>query len=212
MGVQDNDLWFEKGNCLVHLYAKGQSRRGPSFRIPLDEIQAAKFEAIFSMFYNEVATKGTASPRPTSFEGNEKLSKSALCEIYIPPPDYSSKDDSFSWHITTRNFFAFLFGKPLVGNCLSKSMIDLQERINLFRTHDPSNHSDLMAYFERMAYLDFAHCPDYALALLAFAEFYELEDLWIDAFVHCAGMNEMLNLSPEFEVRSDLPLPSSVNG
>jgi hypothetical protein len=167
----------------------------------LDEIQAAKFEAIFSMFYNEIASKGSLLGNPT-FGGSERLGKSAICEIYMPPPDYSSKDDSFTWHITTRNFFAFLFGKPLVGSCLSKSMIDLQERIHLFRPHDANNHSDLIAYLERMGYLDFAHCPDYALALLTFAEFYELQDLWIDAFVHCAGMNEWLSLSTEFEVRN----------
>jgi hypothetical protein len=157
------------------------------------------------MFYNEVASKDPAHGTPT-FGGTEKLAKSALCEIYIPPPEYTSKDDSFSWHITTRNFFAFLFGKPIVGSCLSKSLIDLQERLHLFRAHDANNQSDMMAYLERMGYLEFAHCPDYSLALLTFAEFYELQELWIDAFVHCAGMNEMLSLSAEFEVRKSLSI------
>jgi len=62
-----------------------------------------------------------------------------------------------------------------------------------------------MSYLEDMGYLDFAHSPDYALAALYYAEHYELHDLWVDAFVHCVGMNDELSISPEFEVG---PVPS----
>lgn len=151
------------------------------------------------MCYNEILMNGRSTT--TNFDGTETLSKSALCDIYIPAPDYSSKDDSFAWHITTRNFFAFLFGKALVGASLSKSMIDLQERLDLLRYLDQNNQADMLAYLGRMGYLEFAHCPDYALALLAYSEFYEQQELWVDAFVHCVGMNHMLSLSSEFEVR-----------
>ncbi|KAF2418958.1 hypothetical protein EJ08DRAFT_702923 [Tothia fuscella] len=197
---RDPELWMEKGNCLVHLHAKCQSRRGPSFRVSLDEIQAAGFESIFSMFYNEVSFDGRGGT-PT-FDGTRTLPESAICELYIPAPEYSSKDDSFSWHISTRNFFAFLFGKCLVGASLSKSMIDVQERLNLLRQLQPDNQKDFNDYLERMGYLEFAHCPDYSLALLAYAEFYEQRELWVDSFVHCVGMNDMLSFSSEFDKTS----------
>jgi len=196
--MQDSELFFERGNCIVHLYAKGHSQRGPSIRIPLDEIYTARFEFIFGTFYAEIASGEKAGSRLLA--GASKPPKSVLCELFIPTPDHATRAEALTWHLTTRNFFAFLIGKPLVGSSLGDALIDLQERLDLVRPNDPNNHSDLMAYFERAGYLEFAHCPDYALALLHFAERFEMQELWIDAFVHCVGMNEMLTLSPEFAV------------
>lgn len=90
--------------------------------------------------------------------------------------------------------------KPLVGSCLSEALLGLQDRVELVRPNDPNNHHDLMNYFERSGYLELSHCPDYSLAFLRFAEQSEQYDLWVDAFVHSVGMNEMLTLSPEFNV------------
>jgi hypothetical protein len=54
---------------------------------------------------------------------------------------------------------------------------------------------------ENMGYLDLAHCPDYALSILQYAEHYQLKDMWMDAYAHCVGMKEMLIISTEFDVR-----------
>jgi hypothetical protein len=61
-----------------------------------------------------------------------------------------------------------------------------------------------MEYLENLRYLEFAHCPDYSLGSLQFAEHYELKELWIDAFAHCVGMNQLLSESPEFLVSTAL--------
>jgi hypothetical protein len=125
---------------------------------------------------------------------------SPLYELFIPAPYEYVKEAAFRWHLTTRNFFAFLFGKPLVGVHLGKTLIELRERIHLFRPGNHNNDNDLLEYLENLGYLEFAHCPDYSLGLLQFAEQYELKELWIDAFAHCVGMNEILSESPEFPV------------
>jgi len=90
--------------------------------------------------------------------------------------------------------------KPLVGASLSTALIDLLERMLMLRSATINNVQDCLAYAERMGYLDFSHSPDYALALLRFAEHFQLRDLWIDAFSHCVGMDDSLCLSPEFDV------------
>ncbi|KAK5257574.1 hypothetical protein LTR16_000206 [Cryomyces antarcticus] len=126
-------------------------------------------------------------------------SASGRYELYIPAPEASMREEAFQWHITTRNFFAWMFGKPVVGGSLGKCLVDLLERIQLFRSDKADNLQDFMLYLQEMGYLDFAHCPDYSLALLYFAEHFELHDLWTDAFAHCVGMNETLCLSTEFE-------------
>lgn len=130
-----------------------------------------------------------------------------IVNLYIPAPDDVCRQDAFKWHVTTRNFFAFLLGKPLVGSHMGQTFVDLQERIQLFRSDLIDNREDFLQYTEDQGYRDFAECTDYALASLFYAETYKLRPVWIDAFAHCVGMNESLSLSPEYAVRS-LPLVS----
>lgn len=173
----------------MHLYAKGLSKRGPALRVPLEAVRANNLSAIFCLCFAQISVESLAYVNGTN-----------VCELYIPAPDEYSKDAAFRWHLTTRNFFAFLFRRPLVGIHLGRTLIDLQERIHLFRPGNRNNHNDFMGYLDSMRYLDFAHCPDYSLGLLQFAEHYQLKELWIDAFAHCVGMNKILSESPEFLV------------
>lgn len=130
-----------------------------------------------------------------------------VVNLFIPAPDYASREDAFKWHVTTRNFFAFLLGKPLVGQHMGRTFVDLQERIQLFRSGHLDNHHDFLQYAEDQGYRDFAECTDYALASLFYAEAYKLRPAWIDAFAHCVGMNESLSLSPEYAVCSTTSCP-----
>lgn len=213
---QDAELWSESGDCLVHLYGKGSSRRGPSFKIDFDLVKASSCGPLFTRFFAQMSW---GSPRQSvaSAENSpdDECSSSAASDsgysstcsldskfsIFIAVPDGASRDDSFSWHLTTRNFFAWLFDKPLAGNTLGQSLVDLLDRMVLFRSEKVDNVGELLAYAERMGYLHFAHAPDYALAFLHFAEHFQLRDLWLEAFAHCVGMNDDLYLSDEFPVR-----------
>jgi len=184
----------------VHLYAKGHSQRGPSFRVPLQAINGAKCGTLFSICYAQlspVRQGDSSAPEDTILD---EFPNTGKYEAFIPAPESCFKDEAFNWHLTTRNFFAFLFLKPLVGVHLGKSIVDLRERLGMFRSEGVNNEKDLHAYLERVGYLEFAHNPDYALAVLYYAEQYQLRNLWIDAFAHCVGMNEVLSLSSEFEV------------
>ena len=93
-----------------------------------------------------------------------------------------------------------MFEKPLVGERLGEALISLLERMNKFRSNGVMNQDDLLAFIDEQEYSDFRECPDHALALLQFAENFELRELWTDAFVHCAGMNNDLTSSAEFNV------------
>jgi hypothetical protein len=99
--------------------------------------------------------------------------KANAVELYIPAPEdwsITSRENSYRWHIATRNFFAWILDKPLVGEHLGQSLIDLQERMHLFRSGRVNNYEDVMSYVDLMGYSDFVDCPDYALAMLSFAE------------------------------------------
>jgi hypothetical protein len=122
-----------------------------------------------------------------------------LVELYIPAPDNASREEAFNWHITTRNFFAYILGQPLVGRHMGQAYADLYERMQLFRS-DVNNHQDFLTYAENQGYRDLVECTDYALASLYYAEQYKLRDVWIDAFTHCVGMGDSIALSPEYMV------------
>ena len=94
-----------------------------------------------------------------------------------------------------------MFEKPMVGARLGESLISLLERMHEYRQGEEQNQDDILAYIDAQEYSDFRDCPDHALAVLQFAEKFELRELWTDAFVHCAGMNNELAASAEFEVR-----------
>ena len=87
-----------------------------------------------------------------------------------------------------------------MADCLGQSLASLMVRINEYRPGNEHNQEDMMAYVDGMGYTDFGGCPDHALALLQFAETFQLKDLWTDAFVHCVGMNNELDSSSGFEV------------
>ena len=127
-------------------------------------------------------------------------------ELYIPAPAHLNREEALQYHLTTRNFFAWMFEKPLVGLNLGESFVALQERMDEFRPDSEENQDDLLAYIDVMGYTDFRECPDHALAVLHFAEKFEYRDLWTDAFVHCAGMNNQLVTSTEFMARPLLPI------
>lgn len=196
---QDSELWLPQGDCLIHLYPKGQSRRGPSFCVPFRALREARCGALM----------GLCSSKPVELDSAECLQyqRYGMCtatagqlNLYLPAPDFVTKGEAFQWHLTTRNFFAFVCGRPLVGAHLGKAFVDLQERMQSYRKHIVDNDDDLLEYADAMGYTNFVNCPDYALAMLYYAEHFQIRDLYIDAFAHCVGMNHALSLSDELTV------------
>jgi len=130
----------------------------------------------------------------------EDPSPPAKYELYIPAPTDLSREEAFRYHLTTRNFFAWMFDKPVVGDYLGGALIALYERMNEFRPNEEQNEDDILAFIDSQGYTDFRDCCDHALGVLQFAEELELTELWTDAFVHCAGMWGTLDKSAEFAV------------
>lgn len=128
-------------------------------------------------------------------------------ELYIPAPARSGLDATFEHHITTRNFFAWLYGLPLTGRALGKAIVDLKLRIDTYRPgNKEQNGTDVISFAEAQNYLDFRECVDHALAALRLAEALRVPDLWIDAFAHCVGMSHRgLRESIEYKVSSTCP-------
>lgn len=144
------------------------------------------------------------SARSSSSSSLDSLSGSATSvsgsfDLFLAAPEDTLRSNAFRWHLATRNFFAWLHNKPLVGSDLGDAFIDLLDRMNFLRPHS-DNTRDILSYARQVGYLDFNHRPEYALALLRLAEQFRLRDLWIETFAHCVGMNERLSSTPGFDV------------
>lgn len=126
-------------------------------------------------------------------------------ELYIPAPPGSDKQQAYQFHLATRNFFAFVFRRSLVGEHLGTALINLVETMQAFRPPQVDNFADLMSYMDEEGYLYFKCQPSHALAALHLAEVLRVRDLYIDAFAHCCGMSEQLFLGPEYQVPTLLP-------
>ena len=201
---QDPELWFPSGDCLVHFYGKGQSRRGPSLRLSLLDIETSNCRPMLEQC---CAMPVPDSPSAQIEDGSSddggfftNPSLTGKYELYMPAPAQLNREEAFQYHLTTRNFFAWMFEKPLVGTHLGSALIALMDRMNTFRPDSSENEDDVLAYIDSQGYTDFRECPDHALAALQFAEKFQNSELWTDAFVHCVGMNDLLIKSDEFKV------------
>ncbi|KAI0862719.1 hypothetical protein F4860DRAFT_109641 [Xylaria cubensis] len=198
---RDPDLWLRDGDCYVHLYDRGQSRRGPAFKVPYSALLEAKFQPLIDKFAPRARFEPTqmnvydCSEAARGSEG----STGARFELFIPAPVELDKRHSYNYHLATRNLFAFIFRRSMVGECLGITLITLMHSLQQFRTPDANNVQDLMDYMDGEGYLDLNGQPTYASALLLLGEAFQLRNLYIDAFAHCCGMSDQLYLSSEYQ-------------
>ncbi|KAK1977750.1 hypothetical protein LZ30DRAFT_600607 [Colletotrichum cereale] len=198
---RDPELWFRGGNCFVHLYGKGQSRRGPAFKVPFSTLLTAKCHHFVKRFMSCDAPEspGSFGDQFEDLDQWHALNPNERVELYIPAPPTADKEQAFAYHLATRNFFAWIFRRSVVGEYLGTALIGLLNSMAEFRGSDEDNVSELLSYLDEEGYLDINGQPHHAVAILHLAEFFQMEDMYIDAFSHCVGMSEHLQYSPEYE-------------
>lgn len=199
---KDSQLWSDDADCFVHFYASGTSQRGASLCVPYQAIK--KLNCPYLTDY--CLQSRIATPPFDGKEGRDSGYASArsnisvpdrLHNLHIPAPLNLSRDEAFTYHLTTRNVVAYAVGKPVVGERLSTALIGLWKRLRDW-AQGRASRADFTAYLRQQGYLNFTENAEHALACLKFAEEVHFRDVWIDAFSHCAGMHERLDLSPEF--------------
>lgn len=149
-------------------------------------------------------------------------------EIHFPAPVGLSKEQTYKYHLTTRNVFAVLFGKGLVGVTLGETLLDLVERMDTYippttqpklqhqassatlegarkrknRSLDMEEKSGnvgrVLEYLLNREFDDLRNCPDVAAGILVFAEKFQLGEIWREAFCHCVGMLNQMEGGKEY--------------
>ncbi|KXJ94276.1 hypothetical protein Micbo1qcDRAFT_193484 [Microdochium bolleyi] len=189
---------FASGNCHVHLYGRGQSRRGPAFKLPFSVLIKANCQPLIRHFMSH---DGNLSADGTCYSTKQAQDQERV-DLYVPAPPSSDKVQAFNYHLATRNFFAFLFRRSVVGANLGGALINLFHSMQDFRDADEDNMEDITSYMDEEGYLECQNQPAHALAMLRFADTFRNRSIYIDALAHCAGMSETLYLTPEYQLLS----------
>jgi hypothetical protein len=61
----------------------------------------------------------------SDFDRWSQLNPRHTVELYIPPPPAADKNQTFAYHIATRNFFAWVFRRSMVGSHLGEALVGL---------------------------------------------------------------------------------------
>ncbi|KAM7188594.1 hypothetical protein V8F33_010559 [Rhypophila sp. PSN 637] len=199
---QDPELWYRNGNCFVYLYKRGQSTRGPSFKLPFDALLEARCHPLISQFivHNILDEAPTTAPiQYHEFNLLHGANPNARVELYIPPPAMGNWESSQMYYMAIRNLFAWVFRRSMVGQHLGVALVWLLNTMSQLRCPGEDNMADLLSYIDEEGYLDMRNQPIHALAILHFAEYYQCKSLYINAFTHCVGMSDRLFVVPEYQ-------------
>jgi len=201
---KDQDLWDEDANCHVHFNAMGSSQRPPSLKVPLATIQLSRCSPLLD---NCVPTRKNYSSSPMSDSGYDSSTSSSqqsdTYELFVPAPAALSREQAYAYHITTRNFFALLTNQSLVGEKLGQALFDLWKRTKTWLPEEDAT-AKLLSYCDQQGYLSLAENVAHATAILNFSEKAQIQELWTNAFAHCVGMHERLDLSPDYRELSNI--------
>lgn len=198
---RDPELWYQNGDCFVHLYGKGQSYRGPAFKVPLDALLATKCHPLVARFmFRDASTTPGASVGQDPIRFLDHMHLNGRIDLYIPPPPTANKYEALRYHLAIRNFFAWVFRRPVVGEFLGTALIELLDIMAELRCPGENNMEALVSYLDEEGYLDMQSQPVHALAAVHFAEYFQFRGLYIDAFSHCVGMSDRLFVIPEYQV------------
>ncbi|KAL7792460.1 hypothetical protein V8C37DRAFT_402411 [Trichoderma ceciliae] len=194
---RDPEIWERNGNCLIHLYAKGDSRRGPSFKLPFAALLSAGCLPLVERF---LVLDGLASRTAQDIERWDQLHPRSTAELYIPAPPRATEKQAQHYHLAIRNLFAWILKRPVVGGHLGSALVTLLHSMREFRSAPGSNVDDLFKYMRQAQYLDMVETPTHAAAVLHLAETFQLSGLYKRAFAHCVGMHDRLFYSSEYQL------------
>ncbi|EPS42108.1 hypothetical protein H072_3983 [Dactylellina haptotyla CBS 200.50] len=218
---RDPELWFPDGDTLVYLSDKfskskeDQPFKQPSFRIRSSVLRATNSPFLIGSLYDyddlpQSPTSISSSMMSADNDIHSVPSQSSrdlegiAHELHFPAPRSNDRAAIYRHHATTRNFFAVLFNKSLVGATFGQTLLDLAERMELYMPPGHDNVGDLLKYLTRKEFDDVRNMPDLAAGMLIFSEKYRLADLYRESFVHCVGMMNRLELSVDYQEISSI--------
>lgn len=166
---RDPDLWDESGDTLIFF---GRGSGDPSFRVCSSLIEETKSATLISML-----DKGMVQ-----VESSKKNQMPGVqYKLYMDAHSGRTKVDVLRYHITTRNFFAFLIREPLVGFTFYQALADLYERLEEYLSPSIDRAIALQSYLVMNGLVNVSNEPRAAAGLLAWSEDVRWNNGWREA-------------------------------
>lgn len=179
-------------------------------KIPLQKVQETGSHYLLRECLYKAKPSSCSSDDDNSDSGyapSESSDCDSQCsQLYISAPVELTRQEAFLYHINTRNYFAYLLNKPIVGQNFGLALAHLWSRIQTWQSTSTSDVA-FKEFCQEQGYLKFAGNLHYAAAALYWSEQARMKDVWIDAFVHCVGMHDQ----PDRDERTEM-LSSSTRG
>lgn len=77
--------------------------------------------------------------------------------LYLHAPENLTREESYAYHVTTRNFFAWLLGAPIVGHDPMSALLALKDRMDIWRDEGSDNLKAICDYVREQGYGDISH-------------------------------------------------------
>lgn len=146
----------------------------PSFRISSSLIEETKSSTLIDLL-----DKGMIQA-----EGSKKdRTPGVQYRLYMDAHPSESKLDFLRYHVTTRNFFALLLRKPLVGFTFYQALVDLYERLHQYLPPTVDTTVALQSYLVTLGLVNVSNEPRAAAGLLAWSEEVRWYSGWREAYV-----------------------------
>ncbi|KAF8245154.1 hypothetical protein K440DRAFT_663031 [Wilcoxina mikolae CBS 423.85] len=222
-GRKTNELWFPTGDTLIYLCAKSESHRyQPSFKVSASTLR--KKSEFFTTALSERWQEHSSIHRQTlAKEGARYI-------LYFPPwesGDETREEDSrkleaeVDFHdllnqlVATRNFFAYLFGRPAayleepLGGSLLSDFMDRMEMYVLGSNADikgrPTREQTLREielWIRSKEIDDTRKAPHKIIDTLLISERYQWSEIYTESFIHAAGRYNFISTLSDFTLLS----------
>ena len=181
---QDPELWDDCGDTVVYF---GHGYEYPSFRLSSILIEETKSPRLIDLL-----DKGIVQAE----ESTKSQTPGVQHELYMDARSGGSKVDVLRHHVTTRNFFAFMLRKPLVGFTFYQALVDLHERLEEYLPPGIDNSVTLQSYLVMIGLVNVSNEPRAAAGLLAWSEDVRWNNGWREAYVKV----NLIHLGPKLHV------------
>lgn len=151
----DKGCWASNANCLVFLSREAEEHGNWSIRINFEDLVTSKSKPLLL----QLKTKSTSNERCSSLESNAFVQPNfklpqPKCWLCLAPPEHYNAVEKEQFNITTRNFFAWMAGKPLVGPDPALALLGVKYRMDIWRSPGQDNFSSIYQYAKKQGYGD----------------------------------------------------------
>lgn len=150
----DPELSAQDGNCFIYTSTSQVQREQPSFIIPFERLVWSQCQPLIKKAVTRETHSGHSPAGPETPRSTKSHPSRPICMLLLQAPKECGSDEVVQYDITTRNFFAWVMGKPIVGPDPTSALLALKIRMDVWRTSFADNFATLDQYAKTQGYGD----------------------------------------------------------